>query len=290
MRSLLDSRDTQILQVENKRYRLQPSLKISPVKMIGLLVIAFIFAYAMITIGVVCQQLGLLKLPDIRPLFSASLPGTDFPARIWLDDVNSLEKARYADSRYTGMEIDVMFDDKRQSFVVNRPYTPSIGLPLHALIDEIKKPHHHFYWLDFKNLTATNKQAALSELCRITQKYNIHSNIIVESSNPAALTDFSRRGFYTSYYLPDIDPVSASAEVLKAHILVISHNLAGFRVNALSANSKQYILIKKYFGNYDMLLWNFTDNPLALKLTQYKLLKDPKVKVLLVDEKYPGFR
>jgi len=278
------------MNVLKRLFSLRNRLTGSTGKIIGQLVMIITFSYILFTVQEVWQPVSLLKLPDVRPTLSAGLPGKDFPSRIWLDGVNSLEKAGYADSRYTGMEIDVLFDDERQCFDVRRPSSPSIGLALDTLIAVMKKPHDHFYWLDFKNLTAANKQAALSELCSIARKYNILSNIIVESSNPVELENFSRRGFYTSYYLPDIDPASASAEALKAHIYAISRKLAGCKVNALSANSKQYILIKKYFCNYNMLLWNFTDNPLALKLTQYKLLKDPNVKVLLVDKKSPGGR
>lgn len=272
------------MQITNEPSRFRINLKKHPVKIIALIIAVIIVVYVMITIEMVWQPLSRLTFPDIQPIVSAGLPGKVFPSKIWLHGVNSLEKARYADEKYSGMEIDVMFDDKQQCFDVRRPSASSVGLSLNALIAEINDPRNHFYWLDFKNLTPANKQAALSELCSLARKYNILSNIIVESCNPAELDVFSRRGFYTSYYLPDIDPTSVSTEALKAHIHAISRKLAGCKVNALSANSKQYILIKKYFSGSDMLLWNFTDNPLALKLMQYKLLKDPNVKVMLVDE------
>jgi len=272
------------MQITNEPSRFHINLEKYPDKIIALIIAVVIVVYVMITIEMVLQPLSRLTFPDIQPIVSAGLPGKVFPSRIWLHGVNSLEMARYADEKYTGMEIDVMFDDKRQCFDVRRPSASSVGLSLNALIAEINDPGNHFYWLDFKNLTPANKQNALSELCKIAQKYKILSNIIVESSNPAELVDFSRQGFYTSYYLPDIDPTSVSTEILKSHIHVIIRNLAAYKVNALSANSKQYILIKKYFVNYDLLLWNFTDNPLALKLTRYTLMQNHKVKVLLVED------
>jgi len=154
---------------------------------------------------------------------------------------------------------------------------------LDTLIAAMTKPEKHYYWIDFKNLTNENKLAASQELFRIAIKYNILTNIIVESENPRCLDDFSRLGFYTSYYLPNINPYQISAKELETYIKTIAANLTSNPTNAVSAQEIQYELIKKYLYNFDILLWNFTDNPISLKLREHRLLKDQKVKVLLID-------
>jgi hypothetical protein len=256
----------------------------STCKIISLLVILVTFFFVLLTVQEVWQPFSLHQLPDIHPSIPAGLPSKNFPDRKWLHRVDSIERVRYADTLYTGIEIDVSFDEEKQVFDVSHTFAISIGLSLDTLIAEITNSRQHFYWIDFKNLTGDNKKAAVKELYRIARKYDIVSNIIVESSNPRELDEFSYRGFYTSYYLPDIDPGHLSEEDMKAHIRNIASHLSNSKVHAISSNHKQYEIIKKYFSGYDILLWNFTDNPLARKLRENKLLKDPQVKVLLIED------
>ena len=248
-----------------------------------ILAVVLVIVYIGITFQQAWAPSGAKRFSNISLSVPAGGAGRNFPERKWLHQVNSVERIRYADSRYTGIEIDVVFDEKNYYFDVRHYPTPSSGLTLDKLIEAITTPKNHFYWIDFKNLTDDNKMASARELLRIASKYNILANIIVESGNPGCLKQFSQLGFYTSYYLPNINPYKISTRDLDAHIKMIASNLAMSPLNAISADEIQYELIKKYFDGYDILLWNFTDNPLALKLREYRLLKDPKVKVLLID-------
>jgi len=252
-------------------------------KIIGCLVVLLAIFYVIDTYRKAWEPSGTEKLTDINISIIEGLPGRNFPDRKWLHRVNSIERLKYADSRYTGIEIDVVFDEKNHFFDVYHYPDVSKGLSLDTLIAAMTKPEKHYYWIDFKNLTNENKLAASQELFRIAIKYNILTNIIVESENPRCLDDFSRLGFYTSYYLPNINPYQISAKELETYIKTIAANLTSNPTNAVSAQEIQYELIKKYLYNFDILLWNFTDNPISLKLREHRLLKDPKVKVLLID-------
>jgi len=264
------------------RYRPKPTtIKI----FVGLMLIFIIYLYLLFTFKEV-RLLESSHLPDFNLSVPVGLPGKSFPEKRFLHSVNSIESIRYADSRYTGIEIDVRFDTAKQFFDVHHDPVPSTGLSLDTLIAQTVNHRYHFYYIDFKNLNDNNKTDALNELCRIANKYKIASNIILESPNHTALTEFSKRGFYTSYYLPYINPDETSAKNIETHIKLIARNLAQSKVNAVSANHKQYELIKKYFNNYDIILWNSTDNLLALKIREYELLKDPHVKILLVEDRW----
>ena len=252
-------------------------------KIIGCLVVLLAIFYVIDTYRKAWEPSGTEKLADIHISIIEGLPGKNFPERKWLHRVNSIERLKYADSRYTGIEIDVVFDEKKHFFDVYHYPDVSRGLSLDTLVSAMTNPEKHYYWIDFKNLTNENKLAASQELFRIAIKYNILTNIIVESENPRCLDDFSRLGFYTSYYLPNINPYQISAKELETYIKTIAANLTSNPTNAVSAQEIQYELIKKYLYNFDILLWNFTDNPISLKLREHRLLKDQKVKVLLID-------
>jgi heptose-I-phosphate ethanolaminephosphotransferase len=246
--------------------------------------------YLLFTIEEIWRPSNFFTLPDVH--FTPSpdaLSEKNFPEKIFLHRVNSLERIRYAKSRYAGVEIDVFYHEEG-FFDVRHPSTHSIALSLDTLLAEVDHPEKLFYWLDLKNLNSRNKNAAVKELSIISEKYNILPNIIIESSQSEHLGVFSSHGFYTSYYLPTLPPGSHSKREIKQHMAEIIDNLSRSKVNAVSANQTQYELITKYLRGFDILLWHFSDNPFALKLRQSKLLADPHVKILLVEDKSPGYR
>ena len=277
------------MDIRKKTFCLRRFIKRHSGKCFILIVIIIIGTYLFYTVRA-SQFYQPYLLPEVHRIAPVPLPGRKYPEKKWLKRMNSLEAARYAQSQYIGMEIDIVFEEGQRFLDVRHPPTASIGLSLDVLIGEIKNPRHHFYWLDFKNLTDANKQTALDELYRIARKYDIVNNIIVESSNASVLTNFSDRGFYTSYCLPRIEANKMTAEELKSHVNNIFNQLDKNPVNYVSANQNQYPLIKKYLIGYDMLLWNSTDNPLAAEIIERKLLKDPHVKIILVEDKSVGYR
>jgi FAD/FMN-containing dehydrogenase len=231
-----------------------------------------------------------LDLPELALDLPTPPKGKDFPVRVWLHRVDSVERARFAEERYQGIEIDVVFDSNARAFDVRHPPVPSIGLSLETLIASLKDPGQHFYWIDFKNLTPENKRQAASELSRIAQRFSIIARMIVESPQAEHLDEFSRRGFYTSYFLPVINPYALPQDRLKDYVRGIARRLARSQVNAVSSDHLQYELISKYFPGYDILLWYPTRNFIAYAVRERKLLGDPRVKVLLRQEKSPGYR
>ena len=216
--------------------------------------------------------------------------GKDFPVRVWLHRVDSVERVKFAEGRYQGIEIDVVFDSNARTFDVGHPPVPSIGLSLETLIASLEGPGQHFYWIDIKNLTPENKRQAAFELSRIAQRFSIIARMIVESPQLEHLDEFSRQGFYTSYYLPFINPYALPREELKDYVSGIGRRLARSQVNAISSDHLQYELISRYFPDYDVLLWYPTKNFIAYAIRERKLLADPRVKVLLRQEKSPGYR
>jgi heptose-I-phosphate ethanolaminephosphotransferase len=231
-----------------------------------------------------------LDLPEVALDLPTPQKGKDFPVRVWLHRVDSVERVKFAEERYQGIEIDVVFDSNGRTFDVGHPPAPSIGLSLETLIASLKDPWQHFYWIDFKNLTLENKRQAAFELSRIAQRFSIIARMIVESAKAEHLDEFSRKGFYTSYYLPNINPYALPQDQLKDYVRGIAGRLARSQVNAISSDHLQYELIRRYFPGYDVLLWYPTKNFIAYAIRERKLLADPRVKVLLRQEISPGYR
>jgi len=230
----------------------------------------------------------------VLPNISVQTPGKPedrgFSNQIWLHRADSIPRARWGESHFHAMETDVTFDSVHGLFDVGHPSTPSIGLDLAQMIAALSNPGSNNYWIDLKNLQPQNAQQAADTLQKVADRFNIRSNMLVESPNPQCLKAFSDRGFYTSYWLP-LDPKDyIHHAVLKSQVESIAANLRESHVNAVDMPSRFYAVAAKYFPGYDILLWNLPANKVLFDLRSTYLMRDKRVRVILRDEDSPGYR
>jgi len=217
---------------------------------------------------------------------------SNFPA-IWLQRVDGIERAVLMAPHYKGMEIDVVYNAAADLFDVGHPPVPSQGISLDRLFASIPQVEDHFFWIDFKNLTEDNKQAACQRLVTTARKYGIVRHMIVESPAPKALACFNENGFYTSYYVfPELRLSSMGRQQITEYYREIKANLVASKVNALSSTYFSLPFIEKYFPDADILTWYA--EPRSRRLRYYASLAylrlQPHVKVILVDQWSPGYR
>jgi len=209
-----------------------------------------------------------------------------YSEKIWAHRVNSIEKLEYTQKNYAGIELDLVFDIKSQTFDVNHPPAESIGLSLETYLSQLHQNNTLGVWLDFKNLDSLNANLALSRLLFLTQKYQINKNyIIVESQNPKHLKIYQKAGFKTSYYLPAFLNKLSPKELTKK-IEEIKLNIQNHNPTAISTNIVDYTIIATHFPEQTKYLWSIdkTFSPRMFEnfIEARKALKDPKVEVLLV--------
>jgi hypothetical protein len=232
------------------------------------------------------------KLPDLEVChIEPATAAFEFPDKIWLHRVNSLERAKLMSGKYEGMELDITFDTLKNTFDVGHPPSPSIGLTLDDYFSNIPSISTHAFWLDFKNLREDNKMKAFHKLVSLVNTYQIKNRIIIESQNAGSLDIFTNAGFYTSYYVPVFDIQISSVEEIKKHYFEIINTLKSTRVCALSASSSQLGFLEKYFPDYDKLIWHLDESrSLSFYAAQSWLIRKTKVKVVLINENGAGFR
>ena len=204
--------------------------------------------------------------------------------KIWVHRVNSIEKYAEVHQDFKGFEIDVVFDSET-GFDVNHPPAESIGLELSDLMVSESTSSKHF-WLDIKNLTVSNANAALEELIRICDKLNVSpKNVIVESSQLKSLQTFNKEGFQTSYYLPE-GLYKLNLKDLEAQIRVIRKGLQDVDVSYISADYKDLKIIQDHFPLKSKLTWALSgaswSNTIKKRLLSYSILADPNIDVLLI--------
>jgi hypothetical protein len=233
------------------------------------------------------------RLPHLPVVRSATRQPTDrFPSKVWVHRVNSVERAVLIAKEYKGIEIDVVYDSSANYFDVGHPPVPSQGISLERMLSSVPDIASHYFWLDFKNLTDANKKAACALLLSIGRKYGVVSHMIVESTNPRALSCFTESGFYTSYYLfPEARLDTMSKEQVADYYEEVKSQLMASEVNALSSDYRSLPFIQTYFPDADVLLWYLkTDRRLRYYASLAYLRLNPRVKVILVERPGPGYR
>lgn len=233
------------------------------------------------------------RLPDLPQVHSVTRRRSPaFPVKVWVHRVDSIERAVRMAKKYAGMEIDVVYDSSANYFDVGHPPTPSAGISLDRLLAAVPDITKHYFWIDFKNLSDRNAQAAGVLLLSIARKYGIVSNMIVESTDPGALSSFTRSGFYTSYYLfPTSELDTMSREQLTSYYQEVKTNLASSDVNAVSLTYRHLPFAAKYFPDADVLTWyrERDRNPRYYAMLAY-LNRQSRVKVILVRQVSRGYR
>lgn len=208
------------------------------------------------------------------------------PDKCWLHRVDSIEKMLELSDKYTGIEIDVNFDNTKLFFDVTHEIEDSISLSLEEYFKYLNKNDKKI-WIDFKNLTEENVENSLEVLENIIYEYNVDkTRFIIESSNYKMLKSFKEKGYYTSYYVPYLDIDNLSEEELKYWKNKIKYITLTGNVSAISFPGYLYPFIKNIGIKADLLTWEDGKEWEILYLTKMtrNMLKDEKLKVILIRE------
>lgn len=210
-----------------------------------------------------------------------------YPDKIWLHRCNSMEKLHEKHAAYPNIEVDVVFRDDR-TFDVTHDADTSFNLKLDAYFAYLEDKEGKM-WLDVKNLTSENREAALAGLNRLTEHFRIAKDrLIIESPSCESLELFTRDGYYTSYYVTYKEPCALSDEEKAGCIGELQRIADGGGVCALSFPGYWYETVKEELKRpIDLLTWEHRTSQLQLLLASSgrRMLSDPQLKVILVKDK-----
>ncbi len=236
------------------------------------------------------QHKGLTRV--LLPKSFAGIADTSYPGsrsvlactnKEWVQAVNTIQRMNDIPATAAGIECDVYYNSRHNSFEVHHDPGNFTGLTLEALLQtHAKQKCKASLWLDFKNLSSANQQPALTELIRLRSKFGLTGKMLVESSEATLLSAFSDSGFFTSCYVPMFNPylISISEERKLADSLgtVLRHS----NVNAVSGYYFQHSFLHHYFPNYPILTWAVRDRfSLINWLFRKKILSDGSVFIIL---------
>lgn len=179
--------------------------------------------------GIIGIVIGLI----LRNVFIAFNEIDNHPDKIWLHRCNSTEKLHEKSAHYPNVEVDVVFRSD-YTFDVTHDVDTSFHLSIDPYLDYLQKNDGKI-WLDIKNLIPANKEIMLSVLDSLLHKHGIDKNrVIIESPSWQSLDVFTRKGYYTSYYVPYEKPGKLSKDDIDRGIRLLQKIVDQNTVRALS--------------------------------------------------------
>lgn len=201
----------------------------------------------------------------------------------WVRGINDTALLANIPADVSGLELDAYWDDAKSKLLVFHDSGHYSSLPATELLGKaVNTKKDWSYWVDLKNITASNATAVLHELSQIRDSFGLKDRIIVESSDVNLLGAFCDSGFFSSYYVPFFNPYEISSDSLVQMIKSIGRDIRMSRPSAVSGYYFQYPVLKKAFPDMPILTW--TDNA-SFSLVGFffrrTLENDPQLKIVL---------
>ncbi|MDT0294983.1 hypothetical protein ACFQ3R_05690 [Mesonia ostreae] len=204
--------------------------------------------------------------------------------KVWAHRANDLKKLENSQSRFKGIELDLVYQKEGDWLEVNHPPAPSTGLSFKEYVNHVSNKKLGM-WLDLKNLTPTNQQAVFNRIEKGIASAEINpSQVIIESSQAELLNIFQKKGYRTSYYLP-INLHQKTEEELAKSIQEIKAQLQKQKDLEISSDFTDYAVISKYFPKKKKNFWvmhsTYSVKILKSYKTLRKMLQDSSVQTVL---------
>lgn len=183
-----------------------------------------------------------------------------FESKIWIHRTNTPSKLRHYYDDYAGFEMDVNFNMKTGKYNVDHNKIDG-NASLDDMFKGLKDPSVKFFWIDFKNLSAENKDAALASLNGTVEKYGLaKSRFVVESPDPEHLTGFAEAGYLTSAYFPYFSPYD-NPEKVKEIIQETIRRFEASNTTYVSGDLRYINYLTYYFPKARKMYQSFHPSP-----------------------------
>lgn len=202
---------------------------------------------------------GAIYEEDLSPLLVGYANDTIFSNEVWLHHCNSFEKLDFGVSHYDGVELDLVFRDKR-FFDVNHPPEKSQGITLEKYLNHISNNDSINLWFDIKNLNVELSELIFKRIDLLLKQNNIRKRrVLIESVFPEALIPFAKNGYITSYYLPNLDDLNYESilPIMEtAKKFIVEHGVTG-----ISQSIEDILYAKIYLPDVPKFTWTLSSEP-----------------------------
>ncbi len=209
-------------------------------------------------------------------------------SKVWKHGVYSKLEAHDLEGVFDGLEVDVIYSPEKNDIYVGRIVADtSKNQTLDDWFSVLEKPKKMSFWIDFKNFSADNANAALDVLDVIMKKYKIQNKSFIESKDVNALKIAKERGYYTMLWVENLyywknrkhkDTITVMRK--------IRNKIDELQPDAISCEYTMFPLLCDTFPEQNIHFWDTPKeySPENVEFTK-KLCNNKSVRVVLVD--YP---
>lgn len=212
-------------------------------------------------------------------------------SKIWKHGVYSKHDAAKYEKLFDGLEVDIVYSTEKDDLFIGRVED---DVQKAEYFDDwfamLKHPAKLKYWIDFKNLSKENCVKAIASLDKITSKYGIKNNVLVENQDLDALNHAKQSGFHVILWVDNLHywrgphTKNDSISICKT----IRAKIEKVHPDAISSEFTAYPMLCDTFPEQNILFWDtpkdFTDE--NVRHTQ-ELCRNKSVRVVLVDYPHP---
>lgn len=212
-------------------------------------------------------------------------------SKIWKHGVYSEYEAEKFSKTFDGLEVDLIYSEKHNDIFIGRQEDDAEkGHTFDIWLSMIKEPNNTCYWIDFKNLTTSNAEAALQRLDEILNIHNADKqNFMIENQDVSTLKIVKRFDYATILWVDNLYYWNNKTKQDSASICkIIRNKINELQPDAISSEFTAYPMLCDSFPEQNVHFW---DTPKAfneenMKHTQMLCRRD-NVKVVLVDYSEP---
>ena len=219
---------------------------------------------------------------------------SDAYRKVWAHRVNSMGAMLEAKPFFSGVELDIVFDESKELFFVYHPPVKNVGLDLNTFFRQDNGSL--LYWFDWKNASLKNIRSAMNRLTQLDENYFLKKRVIIETDQSfSKISDLAQQEWHTSYYLPTNEVLNSIKEgdthqkelLAKTIIDKVIHG----KFSAISFDVRLYGFFDEFLRefikrfNLDVYTWDT-----RLRSDQYKsiekmekYLKDDDIDVILIN-------
>jgi hypothetical protein len=199
--------------------------------------------------------------------------------KIWAHRVNTLHDLGERTSDFTGIEVDIFFNDSLGKFEVKHEQD-SLGIDLEVFLDSVLQIKQLKFWFDYKNLDVSPKKGS-ALLTEILSKRSIDKSSFVESYFAREL-ELLYGSVATSFWISSVT-IPKSQDGKDRLFEEKFEYITDLDVNMLSANYDMFDFLTEYFPSHICNYWMSGDLNEQQKVLLKNMANTTKVNVILID-------
>lgn len=208
-------------------------------------------------------------------------------SKIWKHGVYSeYEAEKYAEV-FDGLEVDLVYSKKHGNIFIGRQEDDAEkGHTFDTWISMIKKPNETHYWIDFKNLSTENVEAAMQCLDSILNLHKVSKqNFMIENQDVKTLKVVKDFKYATILWVDNIFYWNSKTKADSISVCnIIRNKINALHPDAISSEFTAYPMLCDSFPEQNIHFW---DTPKELNEENAAhtrmLCRNKSVKVVLVD-------